>query len=165
MECPAYDRKNNALVVGAVDWCAIFKKGPPTYIAGELFYGGEPIQDPSDKAHGWITAVDAATGQVKWKDDIGAPVIGGVTPTAGGVTFAGDIKGNFFALDSATGKQLFTTQTGGMIAGGVATFELNGKQYVAVTSGNVSRVTFGLLGDPTVIVMAVSDDSKDAISK
>ena len=34
---------------------------------------------------------------MKWKDDISAPVIGGVTPTAGGVTFAGDIKGNFFA--------------------------------------------------------------------
>jgi hypothetical protein len=52
-----------------------------------------------------------------------------------------------------------------MIAGGIATYELDGKQYVAVTSGNVSRVTFGLLGDPTVIVMAVSDDAKDTISK
>jgi alcohol dehydrogenase (cytochrome c) len=157
---PAYDRKNNALVVGAVDWCAVFKKGPPTYIAGELFYGGDPVQDPPETAHGWITAVDAATGKVKWKDRIDAPVIGAVSPTAGGVTFAGDIKGNFFALDSATGKQLFTTQTGGMIAGGIATYELEGKQYVAVTSGNVSRVTFGLLGDPTVIVMGLVDDSK-----
>ena len=113
-----------------------------------------------EKAHGWVTSVDAGTGKVKWKDDISAPVIGGVTPTAGGVTFAGDIKGNLFALDSATGKQLFTTLTSGMIAGGIATYEVGGKQYVAVTSGNVSRLTFGLLGDPTVIVMAVADRPK-----
>jgi alcohol dehydrogenase (cytochrome c) len=159
---PAYDRKHNALVTPAVDWCALFKKGAPKYVAGELFYGGDPVQDPADKAHGWITSVDAASGKVNWKHEIDAPVIGAVTPTAGGVTFGGDTKGNFFALDSASGKSLFSMPTQGMIAGGIITYQINDKQYVALTSGNVSRITFGELGDPTIIVMGLGEPSDNA---
>jgi alcohol dehydrogenase (cytochrome c) len=157
---PAYDPNKNSLYVGAVDWCAVFKKGPPKYVAGELFYGGEPIQDPTAQASGWITSVNASNGQVNWKYHAPAPIIGGVTPTAGGVVFSGDTKGNFFALDSGSGQVLFTQPTQGMIAGGVVTYTAGGKQYVAFTSGNVSRITFGELGDPTVIVMGVEQASK-----
>ena len=73
------------------------------------------------KANGWITAIDAETGKVKWKYEAGSPVVAGVTPTAGGVVFTGDMAGNFLALDSASGKVLYTMPTGGAIAGGVIT--------------------------------------------
>lgn len=152
---PAYDPARNNLYVGAVDWCSVFKKGPPKYVAGELFYGGEPILDPPAQARGWISAVDAGTGQVKWKYHAQAPVVSGVTPTAGGVVFCGDTKGNFLALDSDSGQVLFSKPAPGMIAGGVVTYSVGGKQYVAFTSGNVSRITFGELGDPTLIVMGM----------
>jgi alcohol dehydrogenase (cytochrome c) len=152
---PAYDPVKNNLYVGSVDWCSVFKKGPPKYVAGELFYGGEPILDPPSTASGWIVSVNAENGKVNWKYHAEAPVVGGVTPTAGGLVFSGDIKGNFFALDSNTGQVLFKQPTQGMIAGGVLTYAVNGKQYVAFTSGNVSRITFGELGDPTLIVMGV----------
>jgi alcohol dehydrogenase (cytochrome c) len=158
----SYDPKHNALLVGAVDWCAVMKKGKPKYVAGELFYGGEPIQDPVDKAHGWITSVDAESGKVNWKYQTEAPIVAGVTATAGGVTFSGDTKGKFFALETATGKPLFAMQTPGMMAGGVITYQVDDKQYVALTSGNVSRLTFGELGDPTVIVMGLDPKSKRA---
>ena len=42
-----------------------------------------------------------------------------------------------------------------MIAGGVVTYSVKGKQYVALTSGNVSRITFGELGDPSVYILAL----------
>lgn len=52
-------------------------------------------------------AVDAATGKVKWKTTNGAP--GRSAPTvAGGRVFFGTIDERFFALDSATGRQLWT---------------------------------------------------------
>ncbi len=38
---------------------------------------------------GWITAVDSETGAVRWKYHAEKPVVAGITPTAGGVTFAG----------------------------------------------------------------------------
>jgi len=126
------------------------------YVAGELFYGGDPIQDPVDQASGWVTAINASNGAVKWQYHAAAPVVGGITPTAGNVVFGGDTKGTFFALDSNTGKPLLSMPTSGMIAGGVVTYAVEGKQYVAFTSGNVSRLTFGNLGDPTIVVLGLN---------
>jgi alcohol dehydrogenase (cytochrome c) len=150
---PSYDPKLNSLFVGAVDWCSTFKKGAPKYIQGELFFGGDPVMDK--EATGWVTALDASTGKVKWKYKTEKPVVSGITPTAGGLVFAGDTSGKFFAFESETGKPLYRLETPGMIAGGVVTYSINGKQYVAFTSGNVSRLTFGELGDPTVVVLAL----------
>ena len=152
----AFDLPRNSLFVGAVDWCTVYKKGAAKWVGGELFFGGDPVLDPPAQASGWVTALDASTGAVKWQYHAGAPVVSGITPTAGNVVFGGDTKGTFFALDSNTGKPLFSMPTPGMIAGGVVTYAVEGKQYVAFTSGNVSRITFGELGDPSVIVLAVA---------
>lgn len=149
----AYDRKLNTLFAGAVDWCSFFKKGPAKYIQGEFFFGGEFTMDK--EAAGWVTAVNASTGAVKWKYRTEKPVVSGISPTAGGIVFAGDTSGKFFAFDSESGKPLFTYATPGMIAGGIVTYSVKGKQYVAFTSGNVSRMTFGELGDPSIIVMSL----------
>ncbi|HJS87605.1 MAG TPA: PQQ-binding-like beta-propeller repeat protein [Acetobacteraceae bacterium] len=110
---------------------------------------------PPESASGWITSIDASTGQVNWKFHAPAPVVSGITPTAGGIVFGGDTKGNFFALDSSSGQTLFSLSTHGMIAGGVVTYAVGGRQYVAFTSGNVSRITFGELGAPTLIVVGL----------
>lgn len=64
--------------------------------------------------------------------------------------------GNFYAFDAKKGSLLFQTNTGGSLAGGVVTYEVRGKQYVAFTSGNVSRLTFtGATGHPTIVIMAL----------
>src|SRR5262249_2967289 len=76
----------------------------------------------------------------------------------GGVTFTGDMGGNFLALDSATGNVLLKTATGGAVAGGVITYARGGTQYVAITSGNASsRLSFGENGKPTGIIYALSE--------
>jgi len=117
--------------------------------------GGAPTLDPPDQAAGWVTSLNAVSGEVKWKYKAAKPVVSGITSTSGGVVFGGDTGGNFFALDSQTGKPLYTLATQGMIAGGVVTYQAGGKQYVALTSGNVSRITFGELGNPTLIVLGL----------
>lgn len=151
---PAYDPKSNSLFVGSVDWCTTFKKGASKYVQGEFFYGGDPIMDAQYKG-GWITALNASTGAVKWKFQSEKPVVSGITPTGGGLVFAGDTAGKFYGFDSESGKVLYSLDSPGMIAGGVITYTVKGKQYVAFTSGNVSRITFGALGDPSVIVLAL----------
>jgi len=107
----------------------------------------------ADAARGWIHAVDGDTGSILWKYHAVAPVVAGVTPTAGGVVFSGDLAGNLLALDAKTGAELYTLQTGGAVAGGVVTYETGGKQYVATTSGNVSRMTFQTTGAPKVVIL------------
>ena len=50
-------------------------------------------------------------------------------------------------------------QTGGSLAGGLVTYEANGRQYVAFADGNVSRNAFGALGLPSVVIMALNPAS------
>jgi len=71
------------------------------------------------------------------------------------VTFTGDTGGNFIVLDSKSGAVLNKLSTGGALAGGVVTYDIGARQYVAFASGNVSRVTFGELGLPSVVVMSL----------
>ncbi|MFL5541854.1 MAG: PQQ-binding-like beta-propeller repeat protein, partial [Longimicrobiaceae bacterium] len=155
---PAYDAASGTIFVGTVDWCATFTLGAGeqlTFKPGQLYMGTGLEGDSAEASRGWVTAVDGATGRVRWRYRTPKPVVAGVTPTAGGLLFTGDLDGNFYAFDKATGKVLFTTQTGGAIAGGVVTYSVNGTQYVATTSGNISRSTFGVSGSPKVVVMAL----------
>jgi alcohol dehydrogenase (cytochrome c) len=152
---PALDRLNNTLVTGAVDACFIVKAAKPTapYVGGRLNFGGSVKTD--GPITGWITSIDSDTGKIRWQYHAEKPVIAGVTPTAGGVTFTGDLAGHLLVFNSKTGELVATVQTGGALAGGVVTYEAGGKQYVAFASGNVSRSAFGSLGLPSVVVMGL----------
>jgi alcohol dehydrogenase (cytochrome c) len=72
----------------------------------------------------------------KWRLKSNYPIMGsGVTPTAGGLVFFGDVGGNFYALDAATGQKLWGQNIGGSIGRGVITYAVNGVQKVAVACG------------------------------
>jgi alcohol dehydrogenase (cytochrome c) len=60
----------------------------------------------------------------------------------------------FLALDAKTGEVLYRFNTGGSIGGGVISYALDGKQYVATTSGTVSAF-FGGSGLPAVVIFAL----------
>ena len=87
---------------------------------------------------GWLHAVDADSGEWKWRVKTNYPIIGAVTPTAGGVVFFGDAGGNFYAVDASSGEKLFGQKVNGAIAGGLITYTVNGAQKVAVTMGMTS---------------------------
>src|SRR5262249_53382671 len=61
----------------------------------------------------------------------------GAVATSSGLVFTGDMRGHFLALDARTGAQLWKFQTGSGIIGSPITYELDGKQYVAVPSGGI----------------------------
>jgi alcohol dehydrogenase (cytochrome c) len=52
--------------------------------------------------------------------------------------FFGDMGGNFYALDAATGQRLWGQKIGGAIGGGVITYTANGAQRIAVATGFTS---------------------------
>jgi alcohol dehydrogenase (cytochrome c) len=84
--------------------------------------------------------MDADTGEIKWRQKTSMPVLAGVTATAGGLVFTGDLSGTFMAYDAATGKPLYRHNTGQPIGGGIITYAVNGKQYVAVAAGMSSKI-------------------------
>jgi alcohol dehydrogenase (cytochrome c) len=77
-----------------------------------------------------------------------------VTATSGGLLFTGDFNNDFLVIDTTNGKRLYRFNTGGSIGGGVISYQLDGKQYVATTSGVVSGF-FGGSGTSAVVVFAL----------
>jgi hypothetical protein len=96
--------------------------------------GGKTDLDPPSKAQGWLTAVDASTGAVKWKYRSPRPMVAAVTTTAGNLVLTGELTGDFVAFDARNGDVLYRFNTGGPIGGGVVTYAAGGRQYIAVAS-------------------------------
>ena len=155
---PAYDPIQNQLVVGAVDWCTRFFLAPELkYDRGLLYLGG--TNNLEGAGAGWVTALDAHSGNINWQFKAPVPVVSGIMPTGGGVTFVGDIAGNLYAFRSEDGEILATWNTGGALAGGIITYQRGGRQYVALTSGNISRLPFaGAGGLPSIIIYQLPDE-------
>jgi PQQ-dependent dehydrogenase (methanol/ethanol family) len=158
---PSYVPQTNLILVGEVEWCDTVKmKGIERLRAEGLGrpWAGMATFDPfymfgkESRADGhwagWVYAVDADTGIWKWRAKTNYPIVGGMTPTAGGIVFFGDVGGNFYALEAATGQKLWSQALPGAIAGGVITYVANGVQKVVVASG------FTHIAWPTKIVTA-----------
>ena len=60
--------------------------------------------------------------------------------TAGDLVFHGDMNRRFRAFDASTGKKLWETVLGGNVSVSTMTYAVNGKQYVAVMTGNNPKV-------------------------
>jgi alcohol dehydrogenase (cytochrome c) len=153
---PAYSPVTNTIYVAAVDWCGTFKLAAdkPEFVPAAHYYGGAVIPDARETSRGWLTAIDGTSGKVRWRQQWPTPLVAAVTATSGGVLFTGDLNNDFLVLNAADGKVLYRFNTGGSIGGGVVTYEVGGKQYVATTSGVVSGF-FGGSGTSAVIVFAL----------
>ncbi|WP_409187764.1 methanol/ethanol family PQQ-dependent dehydrogenase [Bradyrhizobium sp. RDM4] len=114
-----------------------YKSEPATFKQGE-WYLGMDLTDPwewGDGARGHLKAIDPMTGKAKWEAPSDIPRFSGVLSTAGGVVFTGALTGEFEAFDADSGKKLWQFQTGSGIEGQPVTWQQDGVQYVAVTSG------------------------------
>ena len=144
---PAYDPRNNLVMVGEVEWCSTatvqtkqeMQATPPgrpwSGEASRNPYNMWGRQDPVFDWAGWVTAVDADSGQWRWRAKTNYPIQSGMTPTAGGVVFFGDMGGNFYALDADDGHELWGQKIGGAVGGGVITYKTGNAQRVAVATG------------------------------
>ena len=155
---PAYSALTGLLYVNAIDWCTVFRLGPdPKWVATIPYTGlsnGWGTNDPTTEWSGWINAVDPKSGKIAWRIHTSTPMYAALTPTAGNVLFTGDLNGNFLALDARNGKTLYSFDTGGPIAGGIVTYEQNGRQYVAVASGH-SGGSIPLTGACTIVIFGL----------
>jgi outer membrane protein assembly factor BamB len=67
----------------------------------------------------------------------------GVMATAGGLVFAGTVRGNFLALDAETGANLWRRPLGGEIIAAPVTYLSNSRQQVTIAAGH-AIFTFAL---------------------
>jgi len=144
---PGYSPETNLIYTGETDRCSTVTSvddDDVKSVATGTPWTGAIKEAPFGKTDptwaGWLMATDADTGKVKWRFKAEAPVLSGVTPTAGGLVFAGDIGGNAFAFDAASGKSLWTMKLDGGLGGGLITYTTGGHQRVAIVSGTNSPV-------------------------
>jgi alcohol dehydrogenase (cytochrome c) len=150
---PAWHPGTGLLYTPAVDRCSTFSIADTVrFVPGQGYMGGDVELDSISQ--GWLTAVDAATGQVRWKYRSEKPMVAAVTTTAGGLVLTGENTGDFVALDAASGKEVYRFNTGGGMGGGVISYAVKGKQYIAAASGR-SGFWFGSTGAPTLFVFAL----------
>jgi alcohol dehydrogenase (cytochrome c) len=147
---PAYDPQTNLIFIGEVDWCSTVIVQTDAQITatklGRIWaamasrnpYSTFGAQDSYRHWAGWLYAADADSGAWRWRAESNYPIQGGVTTTAGRVVFFGDMGGNFYALDTASGRILLRINLGGAIGGGVVTYSIGGVQKVAVATGFTS---------------------------
>lgn len=128
---PAFDPENKLFYVSAKEMSGLFTQKGSSILSG-------------DDAYGAVRALDAITGKLKWEYRMIAPAWISPLATAGGLVFTGDDEGDFLVLDADTGKLLWEFPMGGFDPrNGLATYAIDGKQYVAIPCVNI-YVVFGL---------------------
>jgi PQQ-dependent dehydrogenase (methanol/ethanol family) len=155
-----------------------FYSRPPefTHVPGRsnpgVPFGRGPKPDPAEQpspAQEFVVAWDPVTQKERWRFSMapGLPTTGGgfnmnagTLSTGGSLVFSGDGRGLFYALHAETGEKLWSFQLYPTIATPI-TYELDGRQYVSVLSGNGAAnsapgrlYTFALDGAGTMPVIA-----------
>ena len=95
---------------------------------------------PRGTGMGSVRALKPQTGEVQWEFKLKTPPWAGVMSTAGGLVFGGTTQGEFFALDSTSGKSLWNFETGGDIHSNPISYLSGGRQQIAIASGHAILV-------------------------
>lgn len=130
----AYNPQNNSLYASYFDECEEKTADPTSPEGDDSKTVIRPGSDPN--AFGALAKIDMATGHVDrfYKGPIGGH--SAVLATAGGLVFWGDMNRRFRAFDADNGKILWTGIVGGIIQNSTITYAVNGKQYVALLTGD-----------------------------
>ena len=89
---------------------------------------------PGTDNAGTVRAISAETGVTTWLYEQRAATMS-LVATGGGLVFGGDVNGRFRAFDHETGAVLWEINLGSSVTGFPITYALDGRQYVAVSTG------------------------------
>ena len=92
-------------------------------------------QTPGENQLGTIQAISVETGETTWTHNQDAFTMS-LVATGGGLIFGGDANGRFKALDQDTGEVLWEINLGSPVTGFPVTYAVDGRQHVAVSTGN-----------------------------
>ncbi|HET9384154.1 MAG TPA: PQQ-dependent dehydrogenase, methanol/ethanol family [Gemmatimonadales bacterium] len=140
---PAFDPERRLVFVPATEGESVFTQTPTATRGANMRYMGSAAiaRTPTHV----VRALAAVTGAKQWEHfppkhrDLG---YSGLLATRGGLVF-GASGGSLFALDSDTGKELWTVPLGGDTRAAPISFARHGRQALAIVAGRTLFV-FGL---------------------
>ncbi len=89
---------------------------------------------PGQSNVGRIEAISVESGETAWIYEQRSGVTSLLT-TGGELLFGGDVNGRFRALDQQSGEVLWEVNLGSHVTGFPATYSVDGRQYIAVSTG------------------------------
>jgi len=137
-----YDPATNAFLIPSTLECATWKvttTAPVPYVAGQPYSAG-PLPKRR-KATGMLTPIDIGTGKCRWHTPFAYPAQGGVTIVPGELAFTSDVRGRIYAIDAASGKELWHDDTDSAIVAPISAYRIAGNEYLAVFAGRSRRAT------------------------
>ena len=143
----AYHPGENALFVPYVDNCVDNSSPIPESENGPAVRAirqGTPRPGSSAEQFAGLAKVNVETGEITRIYQGRAPGNGAVLATAGDLVFWGDLARKLRAFDAGSGRILWETTLGGTIQNSTITYAVDGRQYVAVLTGE-GLLTGGLL--------------------
>jgi PQQ-dependent dehydrogenase (methanol/ethanol family) len=142
----AYSPLNNVMYFPLHNTCALTVSTATEQSLDDLYGMFMRIQTvPGQENIGSLFAIDVATGKTLWKYDDRAIMMSLLT-TGSGLIFGGDSNGYFKAFDQENGELLWQINIGSPVSGYPVTYAIDGKQYVAVSTGfSIVAATAGSL--------------------
>ena len=92
---------------------------------------------PGTEQLGSVYAISAETGETTWLHEQRAATLS-LVATGGGLVFGGDANGRFRAFDHETGEVLWEINLGSPVSGFPISYAIDGRQYVAVSTGGAA---------------------------
>ncbi len=102
----------------------------------------------ADRYESNLTVVDPVTGEMKKNLHLRYPNYSGTLATAGGIVFLALTDGTVAAYDESTLDELWKINVGAGFSAPPMTFEVSGKQYIAITSGPSATARRKLVNTP-----------------
>ena len=139
LNSPSYSAETGLYYVGINNSCMDVSFVSEEYRPGRLYSGiaARVKMVPGYDYVGEFVAFDPVSGRRAWeyRPESGAAMTAAALATSGGIVFGGTADRRFFALDAETGDLLWERRLNGDISGAPVTFEVGGRQYVAVGAG------------------------------
>src|ERR1700722_14713318 len=129
----SYSPNTKLLYIPAMTACVAVAIDRDKHNAQRGWNGG--LFNTDERFESNLTAMDPVTGEVKKNAHLKYPNYSGTLATAGGLVFLGLLDGTLAAFDDTTLDEVWKTNVGTGFTAPPMTFEVNGKQYVAITSG------------------------------
>jgi alcohol dehydrogenase (cytochrome c) len=126
------DPRTNTLFVPYLKTCMNFSTNPGR--SPDMMWNYTPY-DGTERSGGGVVALNLSSQDLGWNSATRAPTLSAVLATAGGIVFSGSADRYFRVHDSSTGEILWKLRLDQSAAAVPITFEANGIQYVAVTTG------------------------------
>ncbi len=136
----SYDPKTGLYYKIGNEWCIaldVVKTTPVTEPVAQLNIGAnfKLVAPPNGQIYGHLDARDPITGAKKWEVRFPEPPMASVLSTAGNLVFVPDSRGTIHAYNADTGGELWNHGDGLGHQGGIVSYAVNGKQYIAVVAG------------------------------